>query len=159
MDVKALKIETKYAICNAGLFDLLGIWRLERDCFPKDAYDLLTLLNLIVTPNTLRLKAVSNERLVGFLAAEYHHYDMTSWIVTVGVSPDYEGHGIGRALLDCAEQYRHNGSQKMKLTVRRSNERAIGLYRRCGYQWIGTYRAYYHDGEDGLIMEKNLTHP
>ena len=45
----------------------------------------------------------------------------------------------------------------VKLTVRRSNVRAIALYDRCGYRWVSTVRGYYHDGEDGLIMEKNLT--
>jgi ribosomal protein S18 acetylase RimI-like enzyme len=159
MNANAIRTDAAYSIYNAGVFDVLGIWRLERACFPKDAYDLLTLLNLVMMPNMLRFKSVANDQVVGFLAAEYHRYDQTGWIVTVGVSPHYEGRGIGRALLDCAEKHQWDGVERMKLTVRRRNERAIELYRRCGYQWVGTYRGYYHDGEDGLIMEKNLTHP
>ena len=158
MNAKALRTEALYAICTAGVFDLVNVWRLERVCFPKDAYDLPTLFNLALMPNTLRLKAVADNQLVGYLAAEYQRYDHATWIITVGVTPQYEGRGIGHALMDCAEQHRQKGAERMKLTVRRSNERAIDLYRRCGYQWVGAYRGYYQDGEDGLIMEKNLTH-
>jgi len=157
MNANAILTRDTYQICNSGVLDLFGIWRLERACFPKDAYDLPTLLSLVLMPNTLRLKAVSAEMLVGFLAVEYQNFDHTGWIVTVGVSPGSEGRGIGRSLLTCAEQQQRKKVTQMKLTVRRSNERAIGLYKRCGYEWVGTYRGYYHDGEDGLIMAKNLT--
>jgi ribosomal-protein-alanine N-acetyltransferase len=64
------------------------------------------------------------------------------------------GRGIGTALLLAAE--RLLGQQKIKLTVRRSNTRAIALYERCGYTWTNTFRRYYRDGEDGLVMEKDL---
>ena len=73
--------------------------------------------------------------------------------------PRYSGRGIGRSLLTSAEKAMRASVSVMKLTVRRSNARAINLYDRCGYQWVSTMRHYYHDGEDGLVMEKNLTLP
>ena len=50
-------------------------------------------------------------------------------------------------------------ASRIKLTVRRGNIRAIGLYERLGYQHMSTTRRYYNDGEDGLIMEKSLRGP
>lgn len=157
MNANALLTRDAWQIHIAGVLDLFGIWRLERACFPKDAYDLVTLLSLAFAPSTLRLKTVADGKVVGFLACEYQRFDRSCWIVTVGVHPAYQNLGIGGALLACAEQHYATNVSSMKLTVRRSNDRAIALYRRIGYQWVGTCRNYYHDGEDGLIMEKNLT--
>ena len=44
----------------------------------------------------------------------------------------------------------------VKLTVRISNERAITLYEKEGYRTVDIWTKYYNDGEDGLVMEKNL---
>ena len=44
----------------------------------------------------------------------------------------------------------------LKLTVRRSNARAIALYERMGYRFKHAIYRYYNDGEDGLLMEKTL---
>ncbi len=157
MNTHALVLGDFYTVSDAGLFDLPAIQRLERACFPKDAYDILTLLNLALSPNVLRLKAVADDRLVGYLAGELRPYDSTGWVITVGVLPLYEGRGIGRLLLVSAENAMRSRATFVKLTVRRSNRRAISLYDHCGYKWVSTIRGYYHDGEDGLIMEKNLT--
>ena len=94
--------------------------------------------------------------MVGFVAGELEYQHRAGWVITIGVLPDYAGRGIGRALLEAAEQRLFQDVTRVKLTVRRSNERAIKLYQRCGYHWITTYQHYYRDGEDGLVMEKTL---
>ena len=159
MNANAVVIGDSFTVSDAGMFDLVGVWRVQHACFPKDAYDLLTLINLAITPNVLRLKAVSDDRLVGYLAGELRRHERVGWIVTIGVTPRYASRGIGRALLSSAERAMRASVSLMKLTVRRSNARAIKLYDHCGYQWVNTIRRYYHDGEDGLVMEKNLTLP
>lgn len=143
-----------FQIDTARLFDLPAIRRLERICFSKDAYDTLTLLGLMLNPAILRLKAVARGVLIGFVAGERRPWADHGWIITIGVLPEFWGQGAGRALLLAAE--REMRVARVKLTVRRSNARAIGLYTRCGYRWVTTRRGYYHDGEDGLIMEKEM---
>lgn len=143
-----------FAIAEAGLLDLFQVWRLNRVCFPKDAYDLFTLFNMSVMPGLTRLKAVVDGRIVGYVAGEIIKRESCGWIITIGVHPQYTGQGIGTALLLASE--RSLRATSVKLTVRRSNQRAIQLYERCGYVWVNTYRRYYHDGEDGLVMEKRL---
>ena len=157
MNTNALVLGDAFSVSDASLFDLPAVRRLEQACFPKDAYDIFTLVSLALSPNVMRLKAVADDRLVGYLAGEVRADDSTGWVITVGVLPRYEGRGIGRALLTSAEKAMRMRVTFVKLTVRRSNARAIGLYERCGYKWVSTIRGYYHDGEDGLIMEKNLT--
>jgi ribosomal protein S18 acetylase RimI-like enzyme len=154
VNANAVVIADTYTLSDASLFDLPAIWRLERACFPQDAYDILTLLGLAVAPHILRLKAVADRQLVGYTAGEVRAREQLAWIVTIGVLPQYQGRGIGKALLSNAE--RAMGMPAIKLTVRRSNLRAIRMYESCGYQWVNTIRRYYHDGEDGLIMAKEV---
>ena len=143
-----------FTVAEASLLDLFSIWRLQRACFPKDSYDFFTLFNMAVSPKMIRLKAVVNGQLIGFVGGEQSGEDHSGWIVTLGVHPRFTGHGIGTALLLWAEKALR--TRRLQLTVRRSSARAIALYERCGYKWVNTYRRYYHDGEDGLVMEKDL---
>jgi len=149
----AVQSET-FAVSPAGVLDLFAIWRLQHACFRKDSYDLFTLFNMAVSAKMIRLKAVVNGQIVGYVAGEINCEECTGWIVTLGTHPHMQGRGIGTSLLLAAE--RALDSKRVKLTVRRSNARAIALYERCGYKWMNTYRRYYHDGEDGLVMEKQM---
>jgi ribosomal protein S18 acetylase RimI-like enzyme len=45
-------------------------------------------------------------------------------------------------------------ARRIKLTVRMSNRGAIALYEQEGYKTADIWRAYYDDGEDGVVMEK-----
>lgn len=152
--MNAVVTSESFAICQAGLLDLWQVWRLNRACFPKDAYDPITLFNMSVMPGLTRLKAVTDGRIVGYVAGEIIKRERCGWIITIGVHPQFASRGIGTALLLASE--RSLNATSVKLTVRRSNQRAIQLYERCGYVWVNTYRRYYHDGEDGLVMEKKL---
>jgi ribosomal protein S18 acetylase RimI-like enzyme len=70
------------------------------------------------------------------------------------VDPGYQHRGIGRALLRaCEDQIKFSRS---RLTVRMSNDNAIALYEQEGYRTVDIWKAYYNDGEDGLVMEKIL---
>lgn len=155
MNANAVVISNTFTISDASIFDIPGIWWLEHACFAHDAYDILTLLGLALSRNMLRLKAVVDRRLTGYVAGEVHARQQLAWIITVGVLPEYQGQGVGKALLLSAEKAM--GMPLVRLTVRRSNARAIALYDHCGYKWVNSIHRYYHDGEDGLVMEKALT--
>jgi ribosomal protein S18 acetylase RimI-like enzyme len=148
-----------FAVQRSGWRDLLRVWRVQRAIFLEDAYDPFTLLGLALNPAGLRLHAVQNDDVVGFLACETSLRDGAAWIVMVGTHPRFWGRGIASALIGAAEREMARRASRMKLTVRRGNTRAIALYERLGYQHISTTRRYYNDGEDGLIMEKSLRGP
>lgn len=152
--MNAIAASESFTIERAGLLDLWPIRCVERAAFHNDAYDLLTIVQLLLSPQTVCLKAVADGRVAAFVAAESHKREGCGWIITIGVHPDAQGRGIGAALLRAAEHAL--GVSCIKLTVRRSNARAIALYERCGYRWLNTYHRYYHDGEDGLVMEKRI---
>ena len=141
-------------IQTANIIDLGALRRLEAVCFEKDAWPLLDLLAVLTWPEVIRLKAVDSGEMIGFIAGDPRSSDGVAWISTIAVDPRWQRRGVGRALLRACE-----GQIKlplMKLTVRVSNQGAIALYEQEGYQMIDRWRRYYNDGEDGLVMGKNL---
>ncbi len=64
-------------------------------------------------------------------------YDRIYVIHTLAVHPDYLKLGIGRRLLQFAEEYGHeNGIKAIRLDVNEKNIPAMHLYESCGYQYI-----------------------
>ena len=61
-----------------------------------------------------------------------------------GIIPDYQGRGLGRQMLEEAirtVQKQHPGNRIM-LDVDVTNEKAINLYRSCGFRIVTTYEYY-----------------
>ena len=138
----------------ATIRDLGALRRLEQACFEKDAWSLLDLIAVLTWPDVVRLKAVENGELIGFVAGDPRPSEEASWVATLAVDPRYQRRGIGRALLHACQEKTH--LPRMKLTVRMSNAAAISLYEKEGYRSVDIWKRYYIDGEDGLVMEKNL---
>jgi ribosomal protein S18 acetylase RimI-like enzyme len=139
-------------IIPASFRDLNPLRKLEHACFDKDAWSFLDLLAVLTFPEVVRLKAVEDNQMVGFVAGDPRPSEGLAWIATIGVDPHYQRRGIGRALLRAAEA--QIKLPRVRLTVRLSNQGAITLYEQEGYHSINIWKGYYNDGEDGLVMEK-----
>jgi ribosomal protein S18 acetylase RimI-like enzyme len=68
------------------------------------------------------------------------------------VLPQYRRKGIAEALLEHCEK--ELDFPRIRLSVRRNNDPALGLYKKVGYQMVDIWRNYYHNGEDALVLEK-----
>jgi putative acetyltransferase len=62
----------------------------------------------------------------------------------MGVRDDWQGKGVGSALLQAAMDLADNwlGLRRVELHVHADNDRAIALYRKFGFEVEGTHRAY-----------------
>jgi ribosomal-protein-alanine N-acetyltransferase len=132
--------------------DLGALQHLERMSFPKDSWPLWDLIGILTLPEVLRLKAVIDGRMVGFIASEYKSKEQADWIATIAVLPGFQRRGIGAALLNACEE--RTSGPNIRLCVRASNLAAIRLYEHVGYYHLRTWSQYYHDGEDAIVMEK-----
>ena len=141
-------------ILPATILDLNALRKLEQVCFDKDAWSLFDLIAVLSWPDVVRLKAVEDGDMIGFVAGETRHSRGAGWIATIAVDPRYQRRGIGRALLQTCEA--RMKLPLVKLTVRVSNQKAISLYEKEGYHTVDIWSRYYRDGEDGLVMEKSL---
>ena len=138
------------AIQPAKLRDLFPLHRLEKRCFPIDSWPMIDIVMALLMPRLVRLKVVWGGQVIGFVLGERERG--VGWIATFGIDPDFRNRGIGTRLLLEAEQVL--GTMSFRLCVRSSNEPAIHLYRRNGYQSVDVWRRYYKGGEDALVMEK-----
>ena len=132
--------------------DLNSLRHIEKLCFPKDAWPLWDLIGVLTLPNVVRFKAAIGEEMVGFIAGDQHPGEEVAWISTVAVLPEYQRRGIGEQLIHACEKA--ISVSRLRLSVRLSNEGAIRLYLRLGYQKVGLWPKYYADQEDALVMEK-----
>jgi ribosomal protein S18 acetylase RimI-like enzyme len=141
-------------ILPANLRDLGTLRRLEQACFPKDAWPLLDLMAVLTWREVIRLKAVVDGQMVGFIAGDPRRTEGLGWIATLSVLPEFRRQGIARALLrECEKQLL---TARLRLCVRLENAGAIRLYEQEGYSRVGTWTKYYNDGGDALVMEKSL---
>lgn len=144
-------------ITQANWLDFMALNRLSKVCFGRDAWPWIDMLAALMAPRAIPLKAAvfdqpsEQEQLVGYVIADHRRPDL-GWIASIGVHPDWREFGIGNALLEQAEQ--RLATPVVRLTLRRSNQKALRLYLKRGYQQLKVWPSYYHDGEDGLIMER-----
>ena len=77
-------------------------------------------------------------------------------VTNIAVREDFRGQGIGAALLGAAlDMAKERGISAVTLEVRKSNEPAIKLYNRFGFEAVGTRPRYYEKPtEDAIIMWK-----
>jgi ribosomal-protein-alanine N-acetyltransferase len=148
------RISQLMEIQTANLMDLGALRRLEKDCFEKDAWPILDLFAILTWPDVIRLKAVENGEMIGFIGGDPRPSQAVAWIATVAVDPRYQRQGIGRRLLRACEE--RVSLPRVRLSVRASNHNAISLYEKEGYQMVDMWSRYYSDDEDALVMEKRL---
>lgn len=84
--------------------------------------------------------------------------------IGMGVRDDWQGKGVGSALMQAAIDLADNwlGIRRLELHVHADNERAIALYRKFGFALEGTHRAYaLRDGVyiDSLSMARLIEGP
>ena len=79
-------------------------------------------------------------------------------ITTIGIRKMYQGKGYGKLLMDkCEEITKMQEYPNIKLEVRVSNEKAINLYKKCGFKIVATRKNYYQDNhEDAYLMIKEM---
>jgi len=78
-------------------------------------------------------------------------------VFTLAVKEEYRSMGVGTQLMDkICETLKSNGSDEATLEVRISNIPAQHFYMKRGFVPAWVERGYYTDGEDALIMKKEL---
>ena len=156
VDIGSDKNLTGLTIMRATWRDVRALTRLDRRCFkPIDTYAWYEFLYLSVWPGLIALKAVTADRVAGFIAADPRRQEGHTIIVTLAVDPEYQRRGIGERLL--LEVESRTTLPRFQLMVRKSNLPALHLYRKLNYSIVETWSHYYDDGEDAYVMEKALT--
>jgi ribosomal protein S18 acetylase RimI-like enzyme len=134
--------------------DFRSIYALEKICFQRDAWPWIDVLAALTFPETVRIKAVLGEQVIGFVIGDRRSRQKVGWIASICVHPDMRRKGIGYLLLNACEE--EVGMPRMRLALRPSNQIAKRLYQRAGYVEVDYWERYYANGEDALVMEKAI---
>ena len=95
--------------------------------------------------------AVQEDMICGYMGV-WHILD-EGHITNVAVHPEYRGQGIGRMLVETTiSDGMSKGIEAFTLEVRKSNDTAQELYKKCGFESVGIRKRYYANNEDALIM-------
>lgn len=134
--------------------DLSAIAALEAECF-SDPWNRRMLAESFLSE---RFRGVLLEE-DGVLTA---YGGMSMWedvaeVQLIGVAEMYRRCGRGRKILaDLEEIARSQGGKVIFLEVRVSNSPAMLLYLSSGYRGLYARSRYYADGEDAIVMRKEL---
>lgn len=79
-------------------------------------------------------------------------------ITNIAIASAYRGRGYGEQLMtELAAMAQYMGMRAMTLEVRVSNQVAINLYTKIGFENAGIRKGYYSDnGEDAMVMWRNF---
>lgn len=101
-------------------------------------------------------RKVEDGQVIGFLVAA-RQPALQGRILLFSVDPDFQGLGIGRALLrDAQRALVLDDVRSLQLEVRPDNARAIEFYQRHGFNVSRVQAGAYRDGSDALLMTKPL---
>ena len=139
--------------------DLGEIERIERRSYPTP-WSRSMFASEVAKPSSICLGAFDAEtdELLGYLIISRY---VDAWhVMNVAVAPEHQRRGVATALLErLFELTRDDERRGYTLEVRVSNEDAIGLYEKLGFESRGIRRGYYTDNrEDALIMWRDARH-
>jgi ribosomal-protein-alanine N-acetyltransferase len=138
-------------IRRLGLADLDAIDVIEQRAYPTP-WSRAMFASELAKPTSICLGAFEGDELVGYIVNSRY---VDAWhVMNVAVDPDRRRRGIATQLLEHLFELTQGDERRgYTLEVRISNDAAIGLYERLGFEPRGLRRGYYTDNrEDALIM-------
>ena len=146
----------KFRFKEISLGDLDGIVQIERAVNPFPWGE--EALSGTIASSGHHLMSLREGRAVGFLLSSFVLDE--AQLLLIGVSPDWQGVGVGGQLLkELINRSQCQGRKLIYLEVRSGNERAIRLYRSLGFIDIGVRRDYYPGlvgREDAIVMSLQI---
>jgi len=78
------------------------------------------------------------------------------YILNLSIHVEYQRRGLASQLIEYLFEFcKQKGAHHFFLEVRESNQKAISLYKKFGFEIYGNRKCYYTDtGEDALLMQR-----
>lgn len=128
--------------------------RLETLCF-SDPWSENSVFSELNNPLSLWLVATEGPLVVGYIGSQ--SVEGEADMMNVAVDPLWRRKGIARQLVtELVDRLAENGVHSLSLEVRVSNDGAVCLYEKMGFETVGRRPNYYrHPKEDAFILRKD----
>lgn len=144
---------------DASITHLDRLYKIEMECFKREAFTKQQIAQLLISPNSISLIARENHEIVGFIIGMLTAEDnmLVGHVLTIDVALSNRRKGVGIKLLHEIEKIFKNKQAKVcRLEVREDNVAALSLYQKLGYKKVAKLEYYYGDAH-GILLEKFLT--
>lgn len=136
--------------------DLDRTLQMEHASFGNDAYDRNLFAEFFHKCGDLFLVCERSSGVCGYIVTCIR--GDRAELISIAVDPAARGKGAGSALLaGTLRRLKRRLVRRFGLIVRLSNDPARAFYEKFGFRKLRTVRGYYEDGEDGVLMSKDLT--
>lgn len=134
--------------------DILKISELEKECF-SDPWTYRMFVEDFSSKLFYGVCAVEDGEIVGY-ACETVLFENAE-VDNIAVAESCRRRGVGKKLLKKLEtEAKERGARVILLEVRVSNAPAMTMYLKEGFKGIYVRPRYYPDGEDAVVMQKEL---
>jgi ribosomal-protein-alanine N-acetyltransferase len=161
-----LLVQKNFALRQFTPADLEAVMATNRVCLPENYAPYFFMDTFTTLPETF-IVAESQGRVSGYIMCRIEHgfsdlkklrFAKKGHIISVAVMPDYRKQGIAYSLVEQAlSALTALHADECYLEVRASNDPAIKLYNKMGFDTTRTIPRYYFDGSDAFVMTKMLT--
>ena len=150
----------RFAVRPVRPHDLDRIEAIEAASFGADAYDRKLFAEYTRICGGLFLVAQAGTKVIGYsiTALPARWTGKRAELVSVAVDPAYAGKGAAAAMMESTlRRLRRRRVARLGLTVKVTNLRARAFYAKYGFLKLRRLARYYEDGEDGLMLLKDLS--
>jgi len=145
--------------------DIESVVNINRVCLPENYAPYFFLDTFNSSPQTF-IVAESEGNIVGYIMCRIEHgfsdvrklhFAKKGHVISVAVMPEFRRRSIGSGLVERALSALSSlSADECFLEVRITNDPAIELYRKLGFEITRTIPRYYYDGSDAHVMTRAI---
>lgn len=156
----------EFRVRKFAVDDLGSVTKINRVCLPENYTDYFFVDLAKRFPETF-IVAENQGEIVGYLMCRIEvglsNFGLgglvkKGHVVSIAVLPEHRRKGIGGAVVkeSMGKMQAVYNAKQCYLEVRITNESAISMYKKLGFEITRTIKGYYADGEDAYVMSRKL---
>ena len=135
--------------------DLNPIAQLERECFSDDAWNVRTLAGSFLSGHFIGVLLEEDGVVTAYGGVSF--VEEEGELELIATAEMYRRCGRAKKVLDdLVSEAKKRGVKRLFLEVRVSNAPALMFYLKYGFQGLYARSRYYANGEDAIVMKKEL---
>ena len=134
--------------------------KIEKECFGKEAWSVNNLVGEYQNEYSHVCGEVVDDEIVGYACVRIMYEE--AQVCNIAVLPQYRRRGIATRLLETIADFATvQQCERCELEVNTANEPTVNLYKKCGYEIVGTRPNFYRRTKryltrDAYTMVKTL---